>query len=258
MLETLRRWWKNSPPLTDFGPIQAWAAAHKLQYRTVREGDGCMLEPTGAPPAWRIEWGHSQRSFIEGRELRIIGEVGTPRDLVALVLTRPLMQSLEKQVFDQYIEDVKTRLDSQAPPEMRWLVLYSKLSSAELGPLREHFGAVGSLKSWVLQWLTQPLHQALASSFPAVAAGAPMLLSISRGRLTLRAPMAAVNAEQLAIWLGVFEQAQREARRLSREWADSMEANQNTEPAAWPRSAISDEADLGTPVPASLAEKPLS
>ena len=242
MLETLRRLWHKEPkPVLDLAPMKAWAALRGMEVRSVRDGEGCLVEPGVPHPLWRIEWGASQRSYIEPRELRIIGDVGTPKELMALLLTRPLMEAMEKRVFEQYVEDVQTRLDTETPAEMRWLVLYTKLPAAEMGRLRDRYAAVCSVKQWATQWLAGALNDALAATLQSTDAEVPMVLMIARGRLTLRTPMAEIDEQRLALWLSVFEHAQREARRLGREWNESAEANHSTQPAAWPKSVLPGE-----------------
>ncbi len=238
MLSALRRLFKRGHQPMDLGPMRAWAESRQLNFRPVRETDGCLIEPSGNPPAWRMEWGASQRSYIEGAELRIIGEVGTPRDLAAMVLTRLLMQAMEKQVFEQYVEDVQTRLDTETPAEMRWLVLYPKLSSNELGRLRDRYAAVSSVKPWMTQWLSGALSDALAATLPVMDDSLTLVMTVSRARLTLRTPMPVVNAQRLTMWLSVFEHGQREARRLAREWSDSADGHHSTQPAAWSKSEL--------------------
>ena len=73
---------------------------------------------------------------------------------------------------------------------MRWLVLYPRLAPAELGVLREHFGAAGHPPAALRRWLEGPLADALAMALTAApAADAPLSLVVHRGRLTLRQPL---------------------------------------------------------------------
>ncbi|WP_144290035.1 hypothetical protein [Ideonella sp. A 288] len=241
MLESLRRLLRKGPKAVDLAPMKAWAYERGYEFRTIRDSDGCMVEPHTAHPAWRMEWGESQRTYIPGRELRIIGELGTPKELVVLVLSRDLMETMEKQVFEQYVEDVQTRLDTETPPEMRWLVLYSKLTPTELGRLRDDYAAVGSIKPWLQQWLSGPLNDALAATLAAAKRAPPMALTLSRGRLTLRTSMPEVSTDAMAMWLSVFEHAQREAKHLGQVWQSSAEASHSTQPAAWPKSTLPDD-----------------
>ena len=239
MLESLRRLWKKGPERFDSGPLKAWAASRDFDYRVVHEGEGCLVEPRSPNPTWRMEWGPSHRSYIQGQELRIIGDVGTPHGLMALVVTRPLMESMERQVFEQYVEDVQTRLDSDTPSEMRWLVMYTKLTGNELGRLRDRFGAVCSLKAWMVQWLSGAFNDALAATIDVVDPEVPLALMIQRGRLTLRTPMPVADPVAAVMWLSVFDNAWREARHIGKEWqAQANETNHSTQPAAWPKSLL--------------------
>ena len=238
MLDSLRRLLTKGSKQADVTPVKAWADSRGYECRLVHGGEGCMVEPAGAHPNWRIEWGESQRSYIEGRELRIIGEVGTPKELMALVLTRPLMEAMEKVVFEQYVEDVQTRIDTSTPPEMRWLVMYTKLVGSELGRLRERYAAVGSVKGWLQQWLGGPLNDALAATLDVANGHDPMVMTIQRGRFTLRTPMAKADTAAMVMWLSVFEHALREARRLNGEWQASADVGNSTQPAAWPKSML--------------------
>lgn len=238
MLDSLRRLWNKGSNQAELAPIKAWADSRGYECRMVRDGEGCMVEPAGPHPNWRIEWGASQRSYIEGRELRIIGELGTPKDLMALVLTRPLMESMERQVFEEYVEDVQTRIDTATPAEMRWLVMYTKLLGTELGRLRKRYAAVSSVKGWLVQWLGGPLNDALAATLDVANGQDPMVMTVQRGRLTLRTPMASADTAAMVMWLSVFEHALREGRRLNQEWQESADTSHSTQPAAWDKSML--------------------
>lgn len=237
MLESLRRLLSKGPRSDDTAEIQDWAQARGHQFKRIRDAEGCLVEPLQPGDAgWRIEWGESQRSYFTGRELRYSAEVGTPRDLLVLVLNRELMESMEKSVFEQYVEDVQTRMDTEAPPEMRWLVMFPKLAGTELGRLRERYGAVSSAKPWLQLWLSNGLEDALAETL-ADAEEQPVALVIARGRLTLRTPMAEPDIALLERWFGVFQRIAPVARQLARETAAAAVQR----PSVWPASGAEDE-----------------
>ena len=101
---------------------------------------------------WRLEWGPSQRPYIQGHELRLRAEMGLAPDLQLVLMNRALQETMEKAVFDQYVEGVQTRIDNQTPPEMRWLVMFPKLSGSEMGALRERYvGAVQHASAGCMQ-----------------------------------------------------------------------------------------------------------
>jgi hypothetical protein len=144
---------------------------------------------------------------------------------------------MEKAVFDQYVEGVQTRIDNQTPPEMRWLVMFPKLSGADMPLLRERWVALSSMKGWLLHWLEGPLTQALAALRidPAV----PIVLMIGRGRLMLRTALPDAEVAALQSWLRLFETAMREARRVANESSDSL--SPSTSPSLWSASALPDD-----------------
>jgi hypothetical protein len=214
MLQTIKRWLGDAPPqVPGWGELNAWSRTRQCTLRAVREPEGFVVEGRAGSIAWRLEWGPSQRSYIPGAELRIRAELSVPRELQALVLNRELMDAMEKAVFDQYVEGVQTRIDTTTPPEMRWLVMFPKLSGTELKSLRDGYGALSSYKPWLQQWLAGGLTPALAA-LP-TAAERPLVLMIARRRLSLRTALAQPDPAALDAWLRLFECALQEAQRVA-------------------------------------------
>ena len=214
MLNMMRRLFAKGPAMAEPLALQRWAQQHGHDWRRVRDAEGCVIEGKQDQQAWRIEWGASQRNYVDGLELRLIAELDLPNDLMVMVLNRSLMAAMEKAVYEQYVDDVQTRIDTDTPPEMRWLVMHAKLPSADLGPLRERYGAVSSLPSWLSQWLQSPLGEALAATLAVIRSDQPVALTVGRGRLTLRTELQTPDADKLALWFVVFEQAMKSARTL--------------------------------------------
>jgi hypothetical protein len=215
MLDGLKRLFSRAPaPGREWDELAEWARLHQFQFRPVRGDDGGFIVEgrVGALP-WRLEWGPSQRPYVEGAELRLRAELGLPSDLQVLVLDRLLQATIEKAVFDQYVESVQTQIDNQTPPEMRWLVMYPKVSGSELGALRERFCAVAPAKTWLMAWIDGPLTPALLAA--PLTAGQPMVLMVARGRVTLRTAMPDPVPRDLDHWLRLFHTALREARRVA-------------------------------------------
>jgi len=234
MLEGLKRLFSGGPaPEHGWDGLAPWAQARQYSFRGVRESEGFIVEgKTGAQP-WRLEWGPSQRVYIEGTELRLRAELGLPSDVQMVVMNRELQERMEKDVFDQYVEGVQTRIDTETPPEMRWLVMFPKLASSEMGRLRERWVALGSIKPWLQYWLDGALSAALDAL--KVPASTPVVLMIGRGRLTLRTPAGEPDARELDRWLRLFETAIREAKRVSEMTVEPTAPS--THPSLWPQSA---------------------
>ena len=235
MLDGLKRLFSGSGGSTsrDWEGVVPWAKSKEYAFREV-QGEGFVIDGRLSTTPWRMEWGPSQRPYIQGHELRLRAELGLSSDLQVVVLNRVLQEAMEKSVFDQYVEGVQTRIDNQTPPEMRWLVMFPKLPGSEMPELRERYIALSSVKSWLVQWLQGPLSEALAAL--KVDAATPMVLMIGRGRLMLRTALTDADVMPLQAWLRLFETAMREARRVANESSDSI--SPSTQPSMWSTSAL--------------------
>lgn len=239
MLKQLRRLFNGSTKAAAPAVLQRWAEQHGHNFQRARHDSGCVIQGRQGTQPWRIEWGTAQRDYIGSHELRMIAEIGLPGELLVLVLNHQLLEAMEKAVYDQFVDDVQTRIDTDTPAEMRWLVLYPQLNPTELGRLRERYGAVSSVKPWLVQWLDSPLNDALMAAVPATNPDLPMVMTIQRGRLTLRTAMPQPDEALLGIWFAVFEHALREARRVGTDWRDAVAAGLTTQPSAFSNSLLS-------------------
>ena len=234
MLRNLKRWWSAATPKPGLQGIDLWAQSKGASCRRVREDEGFVIDGSHRGVSWRIEWGPSQRPYITGSEVRFMAELGLHRDIQALVLNRLLMETSETKVYNEYVEGVQTRVDTQTPTEIRWLVMYSKLSASELRNLGVRFGAVSSVKPWLQQWLSGPLSQALLDAARALPETDAFVLAIGRGRLSMRLGLARPTGEALDHWLALFQTALAEAQRVAGEWRDSA-LHASTRPSVWGR-----------------------
>jgi hypothetical protein len=243
MLESVRRWLSPTPAAAALaggkGAVSAWAKGRSLQYRGVREGEGFVIDGQVDATAWRMEWGPSQRPYVSGNELRLRADLGLANDIQVLLLDRPLQERMEKTVFDQYVEGVQTRIDTETPPEMRWLVMFPKLAGTELGTLRERYVGIASHKSLVRGWLQADLVAALSEA--PHGPEHPLVLMISRGRLVLRTALPEPGTAALEGWIRCFEAAARQARRSRAQAVD--DSVPSTQASVWsPSSVPGDEA----------------
>jgi hypothetical protein len=228
MLTGFKRWLSTSTSTGTAGweAVAAWAEAGRHSFRG-QQGEGFVIDGRTGTVPWRLEWGPSQRPYFLGGELRLRAEPGVDTELQLLLITRGLQEQLEKTIFEQYVEDVQTRIDNQTPPEMRWLVMLPKLAGNEMAPLREHYAALGNVKPWLQAWLRGGLQQALLARLPADGpapvddapgdAGQPLVMMLGRGRLMLRAALDEPEVPALQRHLALFETALREARRAQEE-----------------------------------------
>lgn len=238
MLEGLKRWFGKPPAVLAPGAeeLVPWAESRQYSFRGVPD-EGFVIDGRLGPTPWRLEWGPSQRPYVQGQELRLRAELGLSSDLQVVVMNRQLQEQMEKDVFDQYVEGVQTRIDNQTPPEMRWLVMFPKLAGSEMGPLRDGFVALGSRKGWLQQWLQGPLTAALVAQH--LPASTPMVLMIGRGRLMLRTALPEPDLRALQGWLRLFEAAMREAQNVAGDAPESVV--QSTQASVWQASALPDD-----------------
>ncbi len=208
-----------------------WAESAGHRFAVGRGGEGFVVESQTAGTAFRIEWGPSQRNYIAGQELRVRADVGPATDVQMLAATRPLMERLERDVFEQYTEGTETRIDDQTPEEMRWVVLYPQVPAKLLGALHERFGLLGNRPRASTLWLEEGLAGPLAKSIAWHDPAAPMVLVVQRGRFVLRMALAepriAVLDGALSLGLAAAAAARRVAEEVSRGAVNS------TRPSTW-------------------------
>jgi hypothetical protein len=216
MLEGIKRLFTPAPaaPPSPWADLSSWASGRQCKFREV-PGAGFVVEGRGGATPWRLEWGPSQRAYIDGSEVRIRAELGLPKELHVLLMNRQLQEGLEESVFEQCVEGVQTHIDDQTPPEMRWLVMYAKLSASEMALLDERYAALSNVRRWLLQWLAGALTPALVA-WP-LPAEVPLVLMITRGRLQLRTALPDPHSPALHQALRLFETALFEARRVLEE-----------------------------------------
>lgn len=233
MLDALKKWLRpGASPQAGGGAVAAWAEKRQYAFRHVRGVEGFVIDGRVGTVPWRLEWGASQRPYVKGFELRLRAELGLPAHLQVLVLNRELQDGMEREVFDQFVEDVQTRIDTTTPPEMRWLVMLPKVPGSQIKPIRERFSAVTSHIPWVTAWMSGPLAAALdAGPRPG---GGPLLLMVARGRMTLRTGLAEADIPDLEAWVRLFECAIRESNRVSAELGDPEAPS--TQPSLWASS----------------------
>jgi hypothetical protein len=202
MLDAIRRWlsWGNSMP--SWPQLAAWARESGWSLKRTIAHDGWVMDHEPGHAGWRVEWGPAQRGFMSSHELRIRLETPRlPESMQALVLDRPLLARLDREVYQQITDSVQTRLDEETPEEMRWLAMHAKLSPNEMGvALRDRYGGLCSEPEWLSAWLAGPVSEALkkrADAMPVEAVSAePFALRLARGQMVLRqaAPALAMRA----------------------------------------------------------------
>ena len=230
MLGSIKRLFGKQGIERDLSAIAEWAQRRGFGFKRVRGEDGFVIDGLLEGKTWRLEWGPPQRAYIFGHELRLRMELALPSDMQMLLLSRPLMDALERQTYELYTDNVQTQMGSSTPEEMRWLVMFPKVNLSTLKILRDRFGAVASAPNAGLAWLTGPLSNALEQTAGGLLRmEPPFVLMTLRGRAYLRMQLATPRSTDIADALALFETAVAQAVAVaevasgskSREWSNS-------------------------------------
>jgi hypothetical protein len=222
MLKTLQRWLgpqraaRPTALSNAWQDVAEWADQKRYIFKRTREGNGFVVDGNFNDQPWRLEWGPSQRAYIQGYELRFRMELQLPSALQMLVLNRPLLESLERESFERYTEVNQTQVDVSTSEEMRWVAMFAPSDLVGQRALRPHFAALSSPPSHVEAWLKGDLAAALllvaASVLPKET---PMVLMTLRGRAYMRMALPEPKAATLDAMSKVFASACTEALRVS-------------------------------------------
>lgn len=200
----------------DLSGIEAWARRRGHDFKRVRNEDGFAIDGMLEGKAWRMEWGLPQRHYIENRELRFRMELELPGEMQMLLLSRPLMDWLERKTFEEFTDNVQTQIGTKTPEEMRWLVMYPKVDLASLKTLRARFGAVASVPAEGLSWIEGPLANLLVQAAEDwLQPEQPLVLMALRGRVYLRMQLVLPEPASVAAALALFETAAAQAVRAT-------------------------------------------
>jgi hypothetical protein len=217
VVKQVKHWLVTRANAAKWRPIMEWAESRGAEFTQGRDGHGFLIEqPKALPGPLRVEWGHSQRSYLKGTELRMRCEMNLHGDLQMMVLDRVLMETMESAVFEAYTDTLKTRVDTDTPEEMRWLVMFPKVTNPASQIVRQHYGVVGVTKDLAASWVDSDLGEMLAqASQDLLPEGHPFVLMSLRGNLYLRTQMAEPELPQVQALVRLLECAAREAVRVN-------------------------------------------
>ena len=244
MLASLKRWFSSQPAGPDLSGVADWAQRRGHHYKRSRDGDGFVIDGQLEGKPWRLEWGRPQRAYIEGRELRMRIELALLSDMQMLLLSRPLLEQLERQTYEQFTESTQTQIGTTTPEEMRWLVMFPKVNLAALPSIRAGFGAVASVPAAGLAWIEGPLANSLERAREGLLKDAPPFVLMSmRNRGYLRVQLTKPTAEAVAMALELFETSVAQAIRSAGNHADPGAEWAGSASSAWQSLRPDDPAD---------------
>jgi hypothetical protein len=234
MLESIKRIFGKQGVERDLAEVSDWARRRGHGFKRARGDAGFVIDGLLDGKPWRMEWGPPQRGYIEGHELRLRIELGLASHAQMLLLSSPLMDTLERRTFEEFTDNVQTQIGTKTPEEMRWLVMFPKVNLGALKALGGRFGAVASDPAAGLSWIDGPLANALEQA----AAGflreqPPFVVMTLRGRVYLRVQLDAPDTAVLGAALALFETAVSEALRATAGAGDASHAWGQTASTAW-------------------------
>jgi hypothetical protein len=226
VLKQVKHWMKLRAHASQWKPVADWAAKRNAQF-TIEEEDGAegcsVMDAQNPLGPLLIEWGAPQRDYVQGAELRMRWDLKLKSDLQVMLIERSLMDRLESMVFEAYTDTLQTRVDTDTPEEMRWLVMFPRLEQWSGKVARQRFGALGATAEMIQEWLSGSLSDVLAlASQDLVPAGHPFVMLTQRGNLYLRHQMPEINVEQIQSLVRVAEVAAREALALNKRVTDPV------------------------------------
>lgn len=234
MLDAIKRWLTSEPPPSGWEEVAAWAKKQGFPFKTTKDGEGFVIEGSFAERPWRLEWGPPQRSYIGTHELRIRMELGLPAAMQMMLMSRALMETLERETFERYTEGMQTQIDVSTPEEMRWLAMFPKAAPALGRELRALVGVVANEPQVGVQWVDGLLAQRLEAVAPALLHGqAPLLLMTLRGRLYLRFELPDPRPAPVAAAISLFDAGAQAAVNALETQAEGQPGWQSTASTAW-------------------------
>lgn len=245
MLDAFRKLISRPPPGPDWREVAEWAKLNKLKFKREHEGVGFVVDGGMDSKPWRLEWGPPQRNYIEGHELRLRMELGLSPNLQMLLISQPLLETLERQTFERFTESTQTVIDGATPEEMRWLAMFPKVPYKASKDVRMRFGLVGSTPAEANAWV----EGALARQMEEAAVGflktePPFVLMLLRGRAYLRMQLPEPAVPVISQAVAVFEVAVLQALRVAGLGVEGAADWSSTGSTAW-QTQLGPEDDKG-------------
>jgi hypothetical protein len=234
MLDAFKRLISRPAPGPEWREVAEWAKHNRLKFKREAEGEGFVVSGGMESKPWRLEWGPPQRQYIDGQELRLRMELGLSSNLQMLLISQPLLETLERQTFERFTESTQTIIDGNTPEEMRWLAMFPKVPYKASKDVRMRFGLVGNVQAEAEAWV----EGALAAQLEEAAAGflrnePPFVLMLLRGRAYLRTLLPNPDVRVLGEAVALFEVAVLQALRVAGLGAEGSADWHSTGSTAW-------------------------
>jgi hypothetical protein len=168
-------------------PVSEWAASHNMTFSSGLGSTVTMHGKVGGRP-WRMELGRPTRDYISGEELRARAELGVNDEIGAMIINRPLKETLERRAYSMITDTLQTTADPRLPEEMRWLAMYDEIGWEGVpDKFWERYAVLADTREHAVAWVDNHLVDLLmAWPDPVPAAQTPFMMVLLRGKCYLR------------------------------------------------------------------------
>jgi hypothetical protein len=170
------------------GPVSEWAASRGMTFSNVPlSRDVAMQGKVGGRP-WRMELGKPSRDYITGDELRARAELGVNDEVAAMIINRPLKDSLERRAYSMITDTLQTTASPNLPEEMRWLAMYDEIGWEGVSDVFwQRYAVLADKREHAMAWVDGPLVDMILNwPQPAPGPQVPFLVVLLRGKCYLR------------------------------------------------------------------------
>lgn len=173
--------------LMPHGPVSEWAASRGMSFASVPLSSAVSMQGKVGGRNWRMELGRPTRDYIFGEELRARADLGV-EDVGAMVISRPLKESLERRAYSMITDTLQTKADPNLPEEMRWLAMYDEVAWEQIGDhFWKRYGVLADSRENALAWVDAGFVDLLMGwPEPAPSADVPFMVVLLRGKCYLR------------------------------------------------------------------------
>lgn len=223
VIKQVKHWIKLRANASAWKAITDWAEQRGASFTQMEEAEGFLIEQKDHPLGpMRIEWGPPQRAYIDGAELRLRWELNLHPDLQMMVMERDLRDALERMMFEAYTDTLQTRVDTDTPEEVRWLVMFAPLEQWKSKLARARFSVCAVTKELAEAWVDGPLSDALSlATQDLVPAQHAFVMLTQRGNLYARLLANDVDIETVRGLARLGEVAAKAAKDLQQQLGEA-------------------------------------
>lgn len=174
--------------LSAHGPLSEWAHSRGMTFSNAPLSSAVSMQGKVGGRSWKMELGRPTRDYISGEELRARAELGVNDEVAAMIINRPLKESLERRAYSMITDTLQTTASPNLPEEMRWLAMYDEIGwEAVADAFWQRYAVLSDRREHALAWVDSTLVNLLLHwPEPGPSASTPFLVVLLRGKCYLR------------------------------------------------------------------------